>query len=222
MRVLLLLAIHLVVTLAKLLRPGGARAVAAESLLLKHQLLISSRSRQRAPNLTTLDRFVLGLTTLFLSPRRIPKLSGILKPETLFKFHKALVDRKYRRLFSSSYRRRKPGPKGPSAELIAAIIEIKRRNPKFGCVRIAQQLSHAFGIEIDKDVVRRVLAKHYRPGRSGTKGPSWLTLIGYVKDSLWSVDLFRCESILLRSHWVLVYGRVQPPACRLRRRTRLY
>ena len=93
MRVLLLLAIHLVVTLAKLLRPGGARAVAAESLLLKHQLLISSRSRQRAPNLTTLDRFVLGLTTLFLSPRRIPKLSGILNPETLFKFHKALVDR---------------------------------------------------------------------------------------------------------------------------------
>jgi transposase InsO family protein len=25
-----------------------------------------------------------------------------------------------------------------------------------------------------------------------------------MKDSLWSVDLFRCESILLRSHWVMV------------------
>jgi len=25
-----------------------------------------------------------------------------------------------------------------------------------------------------------------------------------VKDSLWSVDLFRCESILLRSHWAMV------------------
>jgi hypothetical protein len=36
MRDLLLLAIHLLVTLAKLLRPGGVRAVAAESLLLKH------------------------------------------------------------------------------------------------------------------------------------------------------------------------------------------
>ena len=51
MRELLILAIHLVATFAKLLRPGGARAVAAESLLLKHQLLISNRSRQRAPNL---------------------------------------------------------------------------------------------------------------------------------------------------------------------------
>ena len=88
MRDLLLLAIHLLVTLAKFLGP-----VAAESLLLKHQLLISNRSRQRAPNLTMLDRLVLGLTTLFVSPHRIPKLSAILKPATLFEFHKALVHR---------------------------------------------------------------------------------------------------------------------------------
>ena len=48
-----------------------------------------------------------------------------------------------------------------------------------------------------------MLAKHCRP-EAGTDGPSWLSFIGHVKDSLWSVDLFRCESILLRSHWVMV------------------
>src|SRR6266511_3007251 len=63
-----------------------------------------------------------------------PKLGALVKPATLLKFHKALVDRKYCRLFSSRHRRRKPGPKGPSAALIAAIVELKRRNPKFGCV----------------------------------------------------------------------------------------
>jgi putative transposase len=204
MRDLVILAIHLLATFAKLLRPGGVRAVAAESLLLKHQLLIGNRARQRAPNLTPTDRFVLGLTTLFVSPTRIPKLGALIKPATLLKFYKALVDRKYRLLFSSSSHRRKPGPKGPSAELIAAIIELKRRNPRFGCVRIAQQICHAFGADIDKDVVRRVLAKHYRPGHSGTDGPSWLTFVGHMKDALWSVDLFRCESILLQSHWVLL------------------
>jgi putative transposase len=203
-RDLLILAIHLVVTFAKLLRPGGVRAVAAESLLLKHQLLISNRSRQRAPNLTSVDRVVLGLATLFVRPHRLPKLGALVRPATLLKFHKALVDRKYCRLFSSRHRRRTPGPKGPSAALIAAIVELKRRNPRFGCVRIAQQIAHAFGIELDKDVVRRVLAKHYRPGDSGTRGPSWLTFIAHAKDSLWSADLFRCESILLHSHWVLV------------------
>jgi hypothetical protein len=122
MREIFLLVIHLLTTLAKFLRPGGVRAVAAESLLLKHQLLISNRSRQRAPNLTSHDRFLLGLTALFLNPRRIPKLAVILKPATLLKFHQALVQHKYRLLFSSSYRR-KSGPIGPSAELIAAIVE---------------------------------------------------------------------------------------------------
>ena len=42
MREVLILVIHLLVTVAKLMRPGGPRAVAAESLLLKHQLLISN------------------------------------------------------------------------------------------------------------------------------------------------------------------------------------
>jgi transposase InsO family protein len=35
-------------------------------------------------------------------------------------------------------------------------------------------------------------------------GPSWLTVLGHAKDSLWSIDLFRCESAILRAYWVLV------------------
>jgi hypothetical protein len=38
---------HLLVTLARLARPGGVRAVAAESLAVKHQLLIMKRSQRR-------------------------------------------------------------------------------------------------------------------------------------------------------------------------------
>jgi putative transposase len=113
MRHLFILAIHLVVTLVKLVRPGGVRAVAAESLLLKHQLLISNRSRHRAPNLTTLDRVVLGLTTLYVSPRRIAKLGALVKPATLFKFHKALVDQKYRLLFAPATVAANLAPKVP-------------------------------------------------------------------------------------------------------------
>jgi putative transposase len=80
---------------------------------------------------------------------------------------------------------------------------MKHRSPKFGCVRIAQQIAYVFGIEINKDVVRRVLAIHYRP-KPDTDGPSWLTVIAQAKDSVWSVDLFRVESVVLRSHWVLL------------------
>ncbi len=55
MRDLLFLAVQLIVTLAKLARPGGVRSVIAESRLLKHQLIISGRCRRRAPPLTTMD-----------------------------------------------------------------------------------------------------------------------------------------------------------------------
>ena len=72
-----------------------------------------------------------------------------------------------------------------------------------GGPRIAQQIALAFGIPINKDVVRRILAVRYQPGPDST-GPSWLTVLGHTKDSLWSLDLFRCESAILRTHWVLV------------------
>src|SRR6185437_4143596 len=121
MRDLLRLAVQLIVTLAKLARPGGVRSVIAESLLLKHPLMVSGRSRRRAPPLTTVDRFGFGLIALFVHPRRVAKLAAILKPATLLRFHKALVDRKYRRLFSSAGTRRKPGPKAPPEEVISAI-----------------------------------------------------------------------------------------------------
>ena len=96
-----------------------------------------------------------------------------------------------------------PVPRVPSRELVAAIVEMKRRNPRWGCPRIARQIGLAFEVPIDKDVVRRVLATRYRP-ESNSNGPSWLTFLGHAKDSLWSIDLFRCESATLRSHWVLV------------------
>lgn len=131
------LLFHLLATLAKLIRPGGSRAVIAENLLLRQQLIIHSRGRQRAPNLTIQDRVRLGFLTLFLNPRRIARLSIIVKPSTLLKFHAALIRRKYRYLYSPCGGK-KSGPKGPPKEMIDAIVEMKRRNPRFGCPRIAQ------------------------------------------------------------------------------------
>jgi putative transposase len=143
---------------------------------------------------------------LFLNPRRIARSAIIIKPSTLLRFHSALKKRKYRLLYSPGGGR-KPGPKGPSKEVIVAIVEMKRRNPRFGCPRIAQQINLAFDLDLDKDTVRRVLATHYRPDPSA-RGPSWLSTIGHAKDSLWSrdagpVDLFRCESI--RNHVIDIY-----------------
>jgi hypothetical protein len=53
---LLMLAVHLLATIAKLLRPGGVLAVVADTLLLKHQLIISNRARQRLASMTQTAR----------------------------------------------------------------------------------------------------------------------------------------------------------------------
>src|SRR5204862_7717490 len=97
----------------------------------------------------------------------------------------------------------KPGPKGPTAELIRAVVEMKQRNPTWGCPRIAEQANLAFGTSVNKDVIRRILALHYRP-TTDRDGPSWLTFLGHMKDSHWRLDLFRCESAGLRTYWVLM------------------
>ena len=124
MRDLAILFIHLFATVARLMRPSGARAVVAESLLVKHQLVILNRGRERAPNLRPMDRAIAGLCTLFIRPGRLLRIAVVLKPSTLLAFHAALVKRKYRQLFSP-IRRGKPGPKGPSPELVAVIVEAK-------------------------------------------------------------------------------------------------
>ena len=60
MKHLLIIAVHWSAAIAKLERPGGVRAAVAESLLLKHVLLIKNRARRRAPHLNSFDRLLLG------------------------------------------------------------------------------------------------------------------------------------------------------------------
>ncbi len=72
MRDLAILFIHLLATIAKLMRPGGVRAVVTESLLLKHQLVILNRGRERAPILRPMDRiFAGGIDKLTTQPKQI-------------------------------------------------------------------------------------------------------------------------------------------------------
>ena len=131
MRDPIILLVHLIATLARLMGPGGLRSVVAESLLVKHQLLILNRSRHRAPNLRVSDRILAGVCALFMRPARVFRSAIELRPSTILNFHRTLRQRKYRLLFSP--KRRRTGPKGPPKDLVDAIVDMKRRNPRWGC-----------------------------------------------------------------------------------------
>ena len=66
---LVILFVHIIATLARLLGPGGIRSVVAESVLIKQQLLILNRSRQRSPNLRSSDRLCCRFVCSSHSPR---------------------------------------------------------------------------------------------------------------------------------------------------------
>src|SRR5215467_3899770 len=59
MYTVLALFVHLIVTVARLIKPSRLRAA-----LTRHQILILNRSRKRAPNLRVSDRIIACLCTL--------------------------------------------------------------------------------------------------------------------------------------------------------------
>ncbi len=76
MRDLLVLLVHLLTALARLLGPGGTRAVVAETWLIEHPLVILNRSRRRAPDPTAAERIAMGLCKLLMNPGRIRKVAA--------------------------------------------------------------------------------------------------------------------------------------------------
>jgi len=95
-----------------LIRPGGIKALAAENIALRQQLVSLVRQNKKSLKLTPSDRIIFGLLAGFIHPKRLAKIAILLKPATILNFHRALVKKKYQRLFSNKTSK-KPGRKGP-------------------------------------------------------------------------------------------------------------
>jgi hypothetical protein len=80
-----------------------------------------------------------------------------------------------------------------AASVVRELAEIRLRTGAASALT-----SPSPGPEVDQESARLF------PGIRRTGGPSWLTFLGHMKDSLWSVDLFRCESATLRTHRLVV------------------
>ncbi len=201
MRDLLFLLFSIIVTCLKLLKPGGVKSLISENASLKLQILVQLRKKKSKPKMLPRDRILFGFLAIFMPRNRVEKIAALFSPATILKFHRLLVKRKYRLLFSS-ISNNKPGPKGPSREIIELTIKIKTKNPRFGCPRIADLVNRSLGTDIDQNVISRIIKKYYRPKPGG--GPSWLTTIGHAVDSLWSLDFLCVESSNLKTYWIML------------------
>jgi len=111
-----------------LCRKDGLKAVVVQNLLLTQHLIVLNRGRQRGPSISPLHRNWLAFFSMFLSTRRLRQAAVVFRFSTFLRFKEILVRQKYKFLFSRG-ECSKPGPKGPSREIIAAVVEFKQRNP---------------------------------------------------------------------------------------------
>jgi hypothetical protein len=95
------LLVHLIISLVRLLKPGGMKGVMAETMAMKQQLIVMNRGKSRSPKLTTSDRFLFGLLAFFIDEKRLQKVAVIIRPATILNFHRALVKRKHVILLSA-------------------------------------------------------------------------------------------------------------------------
>jgi hypothetical protein len=85
------------------------------------------------------------LCAAVIRPTRLLRCTLVLRPSTIMTFHRVSIRRKYQRLFTPT-RGGKSGPKGPSPELVAAIVAMKTRNPRFGSRRIPTSYQAPSGV----------------------------------------------------------------------------
>ena len=116
------------------------RRMASENNMLRKQLLVLKRNQKKRLTMTPLDRLHFAAILGMDIPKRLARRCSILfSPDTLLKFHRYLVKRKYSRLFRNKPKKR--GPKGKPPELVRLVIEMKRKNPGYGAEKIAGYLT---------------------------------------------------------------------------------
>jgi putative transposase len=177
-----------------------------ELLLLRQQILILRRHQRRRPDLTRSEKFILVSLVAQLRHRvklqktHLAHLVLILKPETLLRWHRELVRRKW--TFNNSPQAAGRPPTDPY--LVQLILQLARENA-WGDDRIAGELKK-LGYAISHETVRKILRSHGIAPAPTRKGPSnWRTFINHYKATLLACDFFTIETIRLQTVYVLFF-----------------
>ncbi len=162
-------------------------ALLPENALLRHQLVVRSRSAKR-PRLTAADR---GLLVLLAS--RLRAWAGalvIVRPATVLRWHRAGF-----RLFW----RRKAQPRSAAklkvaTETIALIRELAAANRLWGADRIRGELLK-LDMRVSKRTIQRSL-RHARPPRRS--GQAWSACLRHHAPEIWACDFLPVTDLLFR------------------------
>jgi len=165
-----------------------------EIAVLRHELAILRRQTKR-PAIATVDRLFLAAPSRFLPRERWQ--SFIIRPETLLRWHRRLVAKRW------TYGR--PVGRPPMRrEIRGLVVRLARENPRWGYQRIVGELK-GLGVTVSATTVRTWL-RAAGLGPAGTrKGMTWREFIRTHRHSLLAVDFFTVDTMWLERLYVLFF-----------------
>ena len=169
------------------------RNLLIENLVLRQQLAVYARRRQRPP-LRDTDRLFWSLVARTWSPWR--STLQIVRPETVVRWHRTA----WRRYWTWKSQARRQGRPRVEPHLQELIRRMAGENRRWGTVRIQGEL-RALGYEVSARTIR-----HYR--RKALRRPpsqSWRTFLRNHAPHIWAVDLFTVQTMLLQTVYVVVF-----------------
>jgi putative transposase len=168
----------------------------AEVLALRHQLRVLDRQTRR-PAWQPADRLILTALNRLLP--RSSQSSLLPSPETLFRWHRELVRRKW-----AAYRRRPSRRRQGDPELRELVLRLARENPRWGYRRIQSEVLKR-GFRISHMGVAKILRSRRIPPAPRRGQRSWSDFVREHANAILATDFFVVETIWLTRLYVLFF-----------------
>jgi transposase InsO family protein len=165
----------------------------AEILVLRHQLAVLQRQAAR-PRFSWSDRALVGALARLVPRERWAAF--LVTPETILRWHRALVRRRW------TYPHRSHGRPALAQETVELIVRLARENPRWGYLRIVGELKK-LGIAVSKTSVATVLRRHRLPPAPRRSGPTWSEFLRSQAKGILATDFFTVDTITLRRFYIL-------------------
>jgi len=171
----------------------GDAAKDAEILVLRHQLGVLQRQVTR-PRFTWSDRAIIATLARLIARERWEAF--LVTPETILRWHRALVRRRW------TYPHRRPGRPALADETVELIVRLAKENPRWGYLRIVGEL-RKLGVTVSKGSVANVLRRHDLRPAPRRSGPSWGEFLRSQAKGILATDFFTVDTVMLRRYYVL-------------------
>jgi putative transposase len=128
----------------------------------------------------------------------------LFQPETVLKWHRELVRRKW-----TFHHGKRGGRPRTSAEVEALIVRFVSENPDWGYGKLKGELRKV-GYTLSDQTVANILKRHgIVPAPQRTPSPSWRHLMQHYKAQLLACDFFTVDTLFLQTVYVLFFIELQ-------------